>query len=169
MRQRFLHLEYIVSMSLDHYPHYEYQRWNMIYPQIKGITLKPIDHEKDSRNLIRQCIPENTINSKFRVWVEYGYILGHVLLVDLEDVDGHATGGGELLLANMALEVLSFLVLDEYLLVVEFPVTIVAPNLRRSLLLLSHRRSPERSRLLSIRNRFYSTHLGSNGEQRRRE
>lgn len=122
----------------------------MIYPQIKGITLETIDHEKDSRNLIRQCIPENTINSKFRVWVEYGYILGHGLLVDLEDVDSHATGGGELLLANMALEVLSFLVLDEDLLVVEFPVTVVAPNLRRSLLLLSHRRSPERSRLLSL-------------------
>ena len=62
--------------------------------------------------------------------------------MNLEDVDGHTTGGGELLVADVALEVLSFLVLNQYLLVLELSVAIVAPYLRRrSLLLLSHSNS----------------------------
>jgi hypothetical protein len=59
--------------------------------------------------------------------------------VDLEDVDGHAGGGGELLVANVALEVLRLLVLDEDLLVVELAVAVVAEDLVHALLPLAHR------------------------------
>lgn len=65
--------------------------------------------------------------------------LGYGLLVNLEDVNGHATSCGELLVADMAFEVLGLLVLDQYLLVIEFSVAVVAPHLLRSLLLLPHR------------------------------
>lgn len=66
-------------------------------------------------------------------------LLGDGLFVDLEDVNGHSTGGGELLVADVALEVLSLLMLNKNLLVVEFSVAVIAPNLRRySLLLLPH-------------------------------
>ena len=59
--------------------------------------------------------------------------------MDLEDVDGHAAGGGELLVTDVALEVLGFLMLNKNLLVLELSVAIVTPHLRRrSLLLLSH-------------------------------
>ena len=65
--------------------------------------------------------------------------LGNGLLVNLEDVNDHATGRRELFVAGMALEVLRFLVLNQYLLVVEFSVAVIAPHLRRrSLLLLPH-------------------------------
>ena len=50
--------------------------------------------------------------------------------MDLEDVDGHAAGGGELLVADMALEVLGLLMLNQDLLVVEFPIAVIAPHLR---------------------------------------
>lgn len=56
-------------------------------------------------------------------------------------MDRHAAGGGELLVADVALEVLRLLVLDEDLLVIELAVAVVAPHLRRSLLLLPHWRS----------------------------
>ena len=62
-------------------------------------------------------------------------LLGDGLLVDLEDMDGHAGGGGELLVADMALEVLGLLVLNKNLLVLELPLAVVAENLRCSLLL----------------------------------
>jgi len=72
--------------------------------------------------------------------------LGDGLLVDLEDVDGHAAGGGELLVADVALEVLGLLVLHEDLLVVELPVAVVAEHLLHPLLLLPHAsRSPPAS------------------------
>jgi hypothetical protein len=58
--------------------------------------------------------------------------------VDLEDVDGHAGGGGELLVADVALEVLGLLVLDEDLLVVELAVAVVAEDLVHALLPLPH-------------------------------
>jgi hypothetical protein len=59
--------------------------------------------------------------------------------VNLEDVNGHATGGGELLMTDMALEVLCFLVLHQNLLIVEFSIAVIAPDLRRhSLFLLPH-------------------------------
>lgn len=64
--------------------------------------------------------------------------LGDGLLVDLEDVDGHAAGGGELLVADVALEVLGLLVLHEDLLVVELAVAVVAEHLLHALLLLPH-------------------------------
>lgn len=59
--------------------------------------------------------------------------------MDLEDVYGHARGGGELLVADVALEVLGLLVLDEDLLVVELAVAVVAEDLVDALLLLPHR------------------------------
>ena len=65
-------------------------------------------------------------------------LLGDGLLVDLEDMDGHAGCGGELLVADMALEVLGLLVLNKNLLVLELPLAVVAENLRCSLLLLPH-------------------------------
>lgn len=68
--------------------------------------------------------------------------LGDGLLVDLEDVDGHAAGGGELLVADVALEVLGLLVLHQDLLVVELPVAVVAEDLLHPLLLLPHPRLP---------------------------
>ena len=59
--------------------------------------------------------------------------------MDLEDVDGHTAGGGELLVTDVALEVLGFLMLNKNLLVLELSVAIVTPHLRRrSFLLLSH-------------------------------
>ena len=62
--------------------------------------------------------------------------------MDLEDVDGHTAGGGELLVTDVALEVLGFLMLNKNLLVLELSVAIVTPHLRRrSLLLLSHSNS----------------------------
>ena len=66
--------------------------------------------------------------------------LGDLFLVNLEHMDGHSAGGGELLVADMALEVLGFLVLHQYLLVFKLPVAVVAPHLihRPSLLLLPH-------------------------------
>lgn len=62
--------------------------------------------------------------------------------MDLEDVDGHAAGGGELLVADVALEVLGLLVLHQDLLVVELPVAVVAEDLLHPLLLLPHPRLP---------------------------
>lgn len=53
-------------------------------------------------------------------------------------MDGHAGGGGELLVADVALEVLGLLVLNEDLLVVEFSVAVVAEDLVHALLLLTH-------------------------------
>lgn len=67
-----------------------------------------------------------------------GDVLGDGLLVDLEDVDGHAAGGGELLVADVALEVLGLLVLHEDLLVVELAVAVVTEHLLHALLLLPH-------------------------------
>lgn len=60
--------------------------------------------------------------------------------MDLEDVDLHAARGGELLMADMALEMLGLLMLHQNLLVLELPIAIIAPHLRRlsSLLLLPH-------------------------------
>lgn len=58
--------------------------------------------------------------------------------MDLQDVDGHAAGGGELLVADVALEVLGLLVLHQDLLVVELPVAVVAEDLLHPLLLLPH-------------------------------
>lgn len=60
--------------------------------------------------------------------------------MDLEDVDGHAASGGELLVTDMALEVLRFLMLNQDLLVVEFAIAVITPHFgRNSLLLLPHR------------------------------
>jgi hypothetical protein len=72
--------------------------------------------------------------------------------VNLEDVNDHAAGSRELLVADMALEVLGFLVLNKYLLVVELSVAVIAPYLLqcRSLLLLSHLRSLYPSLSLSL-------------------
>lgn len=54
-------------------------------------------------------------------------------------MDDHAAGGGELLVADMTLEVLRFLMLHQNLLVVEFPVAVVAEHLVvLPLLLLPH-------------------------------
>ena len=59
--------------------------------------------------------------------------------MDLEDVDGHTAGRGELLVAYMALEVLGLLMLHQDLLVVEFAIAVIAPHLGRNpLLLLTH-------------------------------
>lgn len=59
--------------------------------------------------------------------------------MDLEDVDGHAASGRELLVADMALKVLGFLMLHQDLLVVEFAIAVITPHLRgNSLLLLPH-------------------------------
>lgn len=65
-------------------------------------------------------------------------LLGDSLLVDLENMDGHPPGGGKLLVADVALEVLRLLVLYQDLLVVKFPIAVVAPYLRWPLLLLPH-------------------------------
>ena len=73
-------------------------------------------------------------------------LLGDGLLVDLQDVDGHAAGGGELLVADVALEVLGLLVLHQDLLVVELPVAVVAEDLLHPLLLLPHPDLPLPSR-----------------------
>lgn len=54
-------------------------------------------------------------------------------------MDGHARGGGELLVADMALEVLGLLVLNKNLLVLELPLAVVAKHLRCSLLLLLYK------------------------------
>lgn len=53
-------------------------------------------------------------------------------------MDDHSPSGGELLVADMALEVLRLLMLHQDLLVVEFPVAVVAPHFRSPLFLLPH-------------------------------
>lgn len=54
-------------------------------------------------------------------------------------MNGHTTSCRKLLVADMALKVLSFLVLHQYLLVVKFPIAVVTPHLGSyPLLLLSH-------------------------------
>ena len=68
--------------------------------------------------------------------------------MDLEDVDGHAASGRELLVADMALEVLGFLMLHQDLLVVEFAIAVITPHLRgNSLLLLPHDGESDPSRI----------------------
>lgn len=57
------------------------------------------------------------------------YALVDSLFVNLEDVNGHATSSGELPMAKVALEVFGFLVLNQYLLIIKFPITVIAPNL----------------------------------------
>lgn len=57
----------------------------------------------------------------------------------LEHVDEHAAGGRELLVTDMALEMLGFLVLDQDLLVLELALAVETPHLGRFLLLLPHR------------------------------
>lgn len=52
----------------------------------------------------------------------------------------HVADSGELLVADMALEVLSLPVLNENLLVIEFFVAVIAPHLRQYSLLLPHSR-----------------------------
>lgn len=49
--------------------------------------------------------------------------------MDLEDVYGHATSGGELLVADMTLKVFGFLMLHQDLLVIEFAIAVVTPHL----------------------------------------
>lgn len=69
-------------------------------------------------------------------------VLRDGFLVDLKDMNGHATSSGELLVADMTFEVLGFLVLNQYLFVIKFSVAVIAPHLRRNpLLLLPHRKS----------------------------
>lgn len=78
------------------------------------------------------------------------------------NMNGHATGDGELLVTDMALEVPGLLVLDEYLLVVEFAIAVIAPVLgRRSLLLSLTHISSDPSRIDDDRtNPLHSDALG---------
>lgn len=88
----------------------------------KGGNLKR--EEKEER-----IVDRNREANRKKTIVKEKEILGDGLLVNLKNVDGHTTGGRELLVANMALEVLGFLVLHKDLLVIEFPVAIVTPYL----------------------------------------
>ena len=54
----------------------------------------------------------------------------------LEDMNYETTGGGELLMTDMALEMLCLLMLNEDLLIIELSLAVKAPNFRNSLLLL---------------------------------
>ena len=87
-------------------------------------------------------------------------VLGDGLLVDLEDVDGHARGSGELLVADMALEVLGLLVLKKNLLILELPLIVVAEHLSCSLLLLPHSLLSPLSPRVSLNSRIYFLILG---------
>ena len=65
-------------------------------------------------------------------------------------MDDHTAGSRKLLVTDMAFEVFSLLMLNQYLLVIEFSIAIVAPYLRRnSLLLLPHNENTNRSALNS--------------------
>ena len=57
------------------------------------------------------------------------YLLADGFFVNLENVNGHAASSGELPMAMIALEVFGFLVLNQYLLIIKFPITVIAPNL----------------------------------------
>jgi len=58
-----------------------------------------------------------------------GNILGDVFFVDLKNVNGHATSSGKLLMTNMTLKVFGFLMLNQDLLVIEFTIAVITPNL----------------------------------------
>lgn len=63
-------------------------------------------------------------------------------------MDDHTAGSRKLLVTDMAFEVFSLLMLNQYLLVIEFSIAIVAPYLRRnSLLLLPHNQNNNRASL----------------------
>lgn len=55
--------------------------------------------------------------------------LGDAFFVNLKHVNGHAAGSGEFLVADMAFEVLSLLMLNQNLFVIELPIAIVTPHL----------------------------------------
>ena len=55
------------------------------------------------------------------------YLLADGFFVNLENVNGHAASSRKLLMANMAFEVFSLLMLNQNLLIIELPVTVVAP------------------------------------------
>ena len=63
-------------------------------------------------------------------------LLCNSLLMHLEDMDYETTSGGELLMTDMALEMLCLLMLNEDLLVIELSLAVEAPHFRNSLLLL---------------------------------
>lgn len=66
-------------------------------------------------------------------------LLGDSFFMNLQDMDGHTTGGWKLFMADMALEMLRLLVLNQDLLIVEFSVAIITPNVWwNSFLLLPH-------------------------------
>lgn len=55
------------------------------------------------------------------------YLLADGFFVNLENVNGYAASSRMLLMANTAFEVFSLLMVNQNLLIVELPVTVVAP------------------------------------------
>jgi hypothetical protein len=53
-------------------------------------------------------------------------------------MDGHASSGGQLLVADMALEMFGLLVLNQYLFVIELALAVITPDLGSLPLLLAH-------------------------------
>lgn len=66
------------------------------------------------------------------------YLLRDGLFVHLENMNHHPSSSRELLVADMALEVLSLLMLNQDLLVLKLPLAIITPHLERLLLFLPH-------------------------------
>lgn len=64
-------------------------------------------------------------------------------------MNDHTAGGRELLMTHMTLEMLSFLMLYQYLLVLELALAVKTPHLERFLLLLAHRYYPRKVTLCS--------------------
>lgn len=53
-------------------------------------------------------------------------------------MDGHASSGRQLLVADMALEMFGLLMLNQYLFIIELALTVITPDLGGLPLLLSH-------------------------------
>ena len=66
------------------------------------------------------------------------FLLVHALLVHLQDVNDHASRRAELLMTDMAFEMLRFLMLNKHFVILELAIAVVAPWLYRLLLLFSH-------------------------------
>lgn len=106
-------------MNTSYDQHYRFTYINLTTLHIKTSTVTNFScinrwghKDKKPRN--------DQIKKRIRVSEVIERLPGDGLLVDPEDMVGHAAGGGELLVADMALEVLGLLELEEDRLVVEF-------------------------------------------------
>lgn len=93
-----------------------------------------------TRNIPTQRTKKGRVKNVAReLSAKRNYSLADGFFMNLKNVNGHAASSRKLLMANMAFEVFSLLMLNQNLLIIELPITVVAPYLIGwSLLLLPH-------------------------------